>query len=80
LKVGGGMRLNSFYHIPFYYYFSNLNNKTLLYFIPLRSLYFINPNGTLVSISTNIKKIFAKQKNKKKPRPHNSSNKLSTIY
>jgi hypothetical protein len=57
LKVSGGMILNSFYPISFrsalfHYYFSNLNNKTLLYSISFHSipLYFINLNGVKLFI------------------------------
>jgi hypothetical protein len=43
LEVSGGMILNSFHSIsfrtaPLHYYFSNLNNGTLLYSISFRSI------------------------------------------
>jgi hypothetical protein len=57
LDVSGGMILNSFHSIsfrtaPLHYYFSNLNNGTLLYSISFRSipLYSINPNRALVFV------------------------------
>jgi hypothetical protein len=52
LMVSGGIMLNSSHLIPFrsaqfHYYFSNPNNRTLLYSILFRSipLYSTNPNG-----------------------------------
>jgi hypothetical protein len=60
----------SSYFITFHYYFSNSNNRILLYSISLRSIsfYFINPNSTVnqnIHISSMIWYVAVKEEIKK---------------